>query len=513
MKYEIDGVIYEIDSSDLAKYKDPKTGELNLDIFAEDVANAVRDTDISQKLDAAETAATDWNEANNILKETGNFIRPGGSGAWLRTLAAGALPFTSEAEAGLRSALGDETYSQALDAARQSRDDYAAAYPMKALATSVAGGMIPAIATFGAASPISAARTATTGARMLRGLGTGAGLGALYGFGNSRGGFENRLGDALLGMGVGGVAGGLTPAIAAGASGVRNELATFAKGLGKYRLSPEEVEQFMVQAATQNTTTAGKYADILSIGAKAGAEDISDAGVNLKNLYQTAKHMGVPELYTGKTPGGITMGKLLAASESPGYNAKNQAFNTFVSQNQETVEGGIAAASQFLKKHPSAQNVLKQLKLENVDPDTFKWWQNIEQGLTNKLPPKYDYNKLPPAKKKIADAVKEISLERERLFPGVQKANVNMASGISEQKQAGNVLSQRLNTLAQRPSQEQRLGSGVFGFVTKRLDPIMERGRARQLIRTGKPYEGISDKNSRRASELVDSILRSVVSW
>ena len=92
-------------------------------------------------------------------------------------------------------------------------------------------------------------------------------------------------------------------------------------------------------------------------------------------------------------------------------------------------------------------------------------------------------------------------------------ANTNMSSGIADKKQAGAVLSSRLKTLATRPSQKREGGGGFWGFITNKTDPILERGQARQFIRKGEQYEGISDKNSRRASEAVDSIMRALVSW
>ena len=127
--------------------------------------------------------------------------------------------FGDEAVAAIRPYLHEgETYDSALkdqrDALAQAREDR----PGYAYGGEIAGAMAVPTTVLGQGGGL--------GARIAGSAATGAGQGALYGFGAGEGGFDERARSALISGGIGGAVGAALPAIGAGIQKIGDKLAT-----------------------------------------------------------------------------------------------------------------------------------------------------------------------------------------------------------------------------------------------------------------------------------------------
>lgn len=120
------------------------------------------------------------------------------------------------------------SYEQALSEERAGVKAAREQYPVSSFAAELTGSALPAIATLGAAAPVTAARTGSLAGNIVRGagygLGIGTGTGAISGFGTGEGSFENRLESAKYGSLVGGATGTVLGSFVPAASGVARSL-------------------------------------------------------------------------------------------------------------------------------------------------------------------------------------------------------------------------------------------------------------------------------------------------
>lgn len=544
--YEVmleNGQIVEVDDSSLGNYVNPETGELQLDIVAQELNKVLNEQPAQQQQTGMSAEQKDaFGSANKTLQQTGKFITPRGDnlGGALRNVAVGAIPASDELEAYLRSPnnlqdryreelnslteeekqllrnnptalksfaqnLETSEYEKYLQNARESQKGFAAQNPITATILQIGGGLASSLLPFGFAS-----KGATLASQAGRGALAGLGQGAVFGYASGEGGVSNRLDDALFAGLAGGAVGGVVPAVMPGLKVIGGTANRFVSGLGQERLPAKQVEAFILNNALQNTPEARLNASILGAGSRAGAQDIYKPAYYLNDVLKTANKLNVPSLYQGTTPAGTTINDILKATKSPVYTASQETFSEFAQNNPMTTKGGIAQASQFLKRNPVANKVLNEIKgFENVDPDSFSWWQNAERALTNKLPKNYDPLKLKGGSKKIYDAVQDISKTREGLFPGVSATNINYATGKATQDTAEKVANQRLGSIVQTP-QQKGTGGGFLGFISNRIDPIFDRGRARQLIKTGTVEEKLTPKAIRNVGTATDAVLRAL---
>lgn len=93
-------------------------------------------------------------------------------------------------------------------------------HPVVSVAGEIAGGIVPALLTGGAAAP------ASLGGAVVRGAATGAGYGAVYGSGGAEGDLTDRLVEGGQGALVGAALGGAIPGVLAGASSLARKAAT-----------------------------------------------------------------------------------------------------------------------------------------------------------------------------------------------------------------------------------------------------------------------------------------------
>lgn len=132
--------------------------------------------------------------------------------------AAGGLTFefSDEIEAGLRSLIGDETFSEELAQIQAERDQFRVDNPILSTAANVTGAIgsiaVPAGAIARTGGAAGRALRGTTGVgRVARGAGAGATVGGLAGAGAARGGLEERLEGARTGAQTGAVVGAALP--------------------------------------------------------------------------------------------------------------------------------------------------------------------------------------------------------------------------------------------------------------------------------------------------------------
>lgn len=534
MAYEIDidGQRYMVDESSLDKYRNPETGELQVDIFTQDLqeelGNASNQTGMSE-----ETKAT-FQNANKELQQFGLQINRGNNiGGAARNFAMGAIPGTAEAEAALRATkqkiedfdptirkpksgqTWNEAYDKYLENARESREGYKSANPTKALALQISGGIAGSLLPFGVA-------TKATKLPLLARTGlAGTGTGAAFGFGNSQGGFENRLTDALTGGLVGGGIGVAAPIAAYGVGGLRNTISRVKGGYGA-ALPQEQIENFMLSETLKPTTESRSLAATLGYGAARGAKDIEKAGYELLNMRDAMNNMVKPSAYTGKTSGGTTAKEFLKATQHPSLTKAKQDFGDFV-ESLPTLENPHRTIDSLLSDNQTAINVLNENSKRFVtmtedgiykvmDPSDFGYWQTAQQVLTNKLPKRYDPSKLTGAKKEIYDAVQKISKTRNELFPGTQKVNAEYASAIADQKALDKQVNNRLQTMS-RMQEPMSLPGGAIPTIGFVFGPPRQRGLARELIRTGQIREPVSQRGYQTGGALSDSIIRSLFNF
>lgn len=163
-----------------------------------------------------------------------------------------------EAEAWLRSKLGDDSYEQNLKQINQEAGQFSKEHPVLAPSLEFAGGAAPLAASYliPAAAPVTTARTLSTLAKLtenpyVRGAVTGAGTGAIAGSGaaepDSR--MEGGIGGATLGAGLGAT----IPAAIRGGSGLVD--------YAKQRINPSE--DLINRAALEKMSGALEQSDML----------------------------------------------------------------------------------------------------------------------------------------------------------------------------------------------------------------------------------------------------------
>ena len=477
-------------------------------------------------------------QANQDLSELGmNINRGRNTGGALRNLIQGALPAMAETEAALRATKQavrnidpvvsaekktDETWNEAYDRylenARESRAGYRSAEPSRALALQTLGGLASALTPFG---------RAVQGARLpllaRTGL-TGAGLGAAFGFGNSQGGFENRLVDALTGAGVGAVGGVVAPIATNILGGTKNFASRFARGYAK-DLTPEQIEPFMLSKTLAPTTESRALALKLGTASSSGAKDIENAAYDLWKLKNAMDTRINPASYGGKTAGGTTARDFLKATEVPTMTQAKKDFGEFVASTP-TVENPTRPAQAILEKLDKNQTAVKILDenadkflitssdgiVSPMDPSQFEYWQKIQQILTNKLPKKYTPSRLTGRQKDIYDAIQEVSKVREKMFQGTKSINRQYSDAIADQMVANKQLNERLTTMSAQQKPES-LSGGVVRMMEALTMPAYSRGLGREIIKKGAQVPAATPRAIQKGSSVTDAILRGLESF
>lgn len=519
---EIDGQIYEVDDSSLGQYVNPETGELELDVFANDMATHLKgeNTTPGSQTGLSEEQKSAIKSADEVLAEL-NQQFPRKSPMWaggVRSFASGAIPFADEIEAGARSVFTDTPYEEYLNRANESKQRFAADHPIGSLLASGAG----TIASFAVpGSPLAkGAQWASKGANWGSKLGRTAllegGTGALWGFGEGEGGFGNRLSNAGWGLGVGLTGGVAAPTASLLGSGLNRSIKNLGYGIGS-KVTPQQVDDFVLKNLLTEEGT--KTADILKRAVWQGAEDIGDPLTSLnatwKEAHTKTANLKNPRNYKTPSSGGTTVSKMYDVTPSSYTQAKAD-FADFVEANPAVqTDTGWKAGAEFQKRNPSAAKILEKTKgLDTIDPDTFEWWQKAEQTLSAKLPKKIpDATKLTGETKKIYDAVNDISRTRETLFPGTQKINEQYLAGRVNMSNQPAKTGAKLRYLDAKTT-PYRVDGGVFTAIANALYRPFDRGIARRAIKSGVvPTKEVSTETYKKANQVFDALGKSLLGW
>ena len=532
------GQVVLVDSSSLANYVNPDTGELEIDIVARDINDDMQaeqqkqpqtgmtaelqkqpQTGMTAELQkqpqtgmtAEQRAAFD--AANDVLQQTGAFITPRGDnfGGAARNFAAGLLPFNEEIEAGVRSLFGTGTYEEYLQNARDSQRGFAEVHPDLATALQIGGGLTSALLPFGWAS-----RAATIPGLMARGTALGAGSGALYGLGAGEGGFNNRLDTALTGALSGAVGGAVAPLAITGLGNAGRRVY-----LGLKRELPEsQISNAILDFAVQPGTKGKKKAAYLRQASLAGAEDIENAAENLQLKIQT--HSGlkrnpyVAELtkspyWSEQTP---STERILSAVKSPAKTAAEESYANWAATTPERVPNAGLSVNKLLSEEPILnQAINKELKLNAPD------WEgqplSSREGLRRILEVLRDSSKKAPT-----DAIssKDRALNRgrakldnlaETLYPGFRQQRQIYRAGEVSQDIATKTALDRVRSIAQRPIEENPEVS-LTGLARFAVKPYY-RGRGRELILNNGELQNVAPWKLQLGDSTVDALIRSII--
>lgn len=178
-----------------------------------DQANATQPETQNAPPEPPSLADTVVNKAFNGL--LGNYWDEAGA-----AIDAGLKPLTGDfGNPGSNAETFSQRYEENLAANRAALKAGGEQYPVASTAAELAGGIIPAIATGGAAAP------ATLGGAVARGALTGGVYGAVYGSGGAEGDLTDRLKEGAQGAAIGAALGGVVPAAIAGVSNVAKRAA------------------------------------------------------------------------------------------------------------------------------------------------------------------------------------------------------------------------------------------------------------------------------------------------
>ena len=226
--------------------------------------------------------------------------------------------FGDEIEAGLRSPFDSKKRAATLDKVRGDIKAYQAARPIESLAYEVGGAAAPALFTFGATAPASAAATgARVGSRYLpaalrgtgilstagRGAVIGAGQGGLYAAGTGEGGAADRL-KRVPGGAVGGAAAGAGGSVVLGGvanlSGKLVDIARQKLGAGGSRAVTAELQRL---ATESGKTVDDIAADLASGRIMAENATLADAVRNLARMVGGEAQADMRQGLTARTAG------------------------------------------------------------------------------------------------------------------------------------------------------------------------------------------------------------------
>ncbi|WP_426115915.1 hypothetical protein [Pseudomonas sp. DSP3-2-2] len=212
------------------------------------------------------------------LRSAGDGITFGLQDEILAGLDAAAQPLFSIPENGSSADSWRERYDENVANQRAQLKTGQEQHPYASVAGSIAGGVVPALATGGASMA-----GQTVGRAFTQGAGIGAVYGGLYGAGSAEGDLGQRVPGALQGAALGAVVGGALPAVIGGVRGAANAItspemraqAQLNKALDRDNLTPEQFRQQYDELATQQPGSA--------IPADAGGENVRGLVERLAN--------------------------------------------------------------------------------------------------------------------------------------------------------------------------------------------------------------------------------------
>lgn len=219
-----------------------------------------------------------------------------------------------EAEAWLRSKIGEETYAQEMEAIKQDYAKYSQENPFIAPVAEFAGGVLPMAASYfatpftgGATAPAAIATTARTAGALktlaqnpyLRSMLVGGTTGAVAGAGSSDPG--ERLEGAVPGAVVGTVLGGATPVAMRGAGAGYNWLKDRLSGSAEYldRRAAKKVNEALTRSGLTPAEAEARVAADIGMGVPSTLANVSKPTVSLGEVVATKGENAADIMETG----------------------------------------------------------------------------------------------------------------------------------------------------------------------------------------------------------------------
>jgi hypothetical protein len=233
--------------------------------------------------------------------------------------------FSDEIEAAVKAAFTKGSYQDNVEAVREGIKQYQKQNPVAAMSSELAGALLPAAVTMGAAAPAVAARapqlagavTRSTqavtsalpsamqgtniGAQVSRGALYGAAGGALGGAGQAEGDMSSRLQGAAVGAGLGGAIGAAVPPamglIGYGAGKARDVLGRsgaaaqqkasqlIIQGMERDQLTPQELQRRLMQSTPGKPTTLADIGGESLLSRASGAVNVPGAAKSEKGEF------------------------------------------------------------------------------------------------------------------------------------------------------------------------------------------------------------------------------------
>lgn len=465
-------------------------------------------------------------EANAKMADIDRALHPGGKFGYTRNVLKGLVPGAARAEATLRSgSVSNEDYEKYKKWAERSAQEYAEANPGKAMRARIAGALVPsAIATalsFGTASAPAAANVANAARvasvantlnkaklaeRSLRGLGGGAGVGALYGFMDEPSeSLADRLGTATGGAIFGGAVGGLAPLGLSATGTALSATKRFFKGIPLESLTPQQVEDFVLKSGVlKNTPEMALDAEVLRRASAAGATDIYKPLYNMKETIRASSGMKKPEVLYNPVKESASAYEILSAGKAPEIELAAKRYADFVKSVKDTPGQGLVA-KEFLKRNPVAKEAIKgHPAFKDLPVGSFEWFKNMNSALDNIMPKNIQDKSMTLRNNKLLTAKEDLKNIREMIHPGSAQADLDYAVGKAWETEGRQVLSDRLSEMANLPTEKNP------SISSKELLAIFthpyKRGKARELIKKGDLYLKPSAK-TQAANQILDQAI------
>lgn len=385
------------------------------------------------------------------------------------------------------------SYDEYLQNARDSYKGYAAEHPGRATAMQIGGALLPSLLTFGATAPATAALT--TGQMIGRGALTGLGMGGLQGYLTGEG--DNRINNAITNAGIGGLVGGVAPAVIKGGQNVLNWASQIKKGMGKNVARTEAGRRMidLVSGANDDYIDNTMY---LGLGAMKGEEGIQKAAKDINVLRKEAQK-ATQKGYNPNVVDGYS--DLTQSLKTPEMLAADKAYVDFAAKVPEGTNSGMAVNS-FFKKHPVAEDIYLKYgeKMPNVKPNSFEGMRDINEALRNRLKRAVS-SKDEALVDDILSAQKDLSIIRENTTPGIKALDKVWSKARNKQDVVDDIFFDNVKKIA-NPKELLSPEISTTG-AARTMWPARVRGMSRELLETGK----VAPAGQGKFNQAVENIL------
>lgn len=406
-----------------------------------------------------------------------------------------------------RKAMLNTEYKKALSDVQAEQDLFAERHPYWNTGLTLAGALVPT----GGAVAGAAKGTMGLGANMLRGAGIAGLEGALYGFGSGREG--ERLSNAGWGALTGGIVGAAAPLVLAGASSAGNAIKRIVQGT-KEGLPEEQISDFILRRTIQPGKQSALEAKVLADAAFDADEAIFNAATNLNSKWNAMRNLRIPQVvekatnapWSAATP---SAQRILDAIETPTLKGAKAAYRAFDAATPTNIKGAGLAFQRLAQEEPAVVRLINKELRENAPdwidvPFTSRaGLKRMSEVLTSDLPKS---NLTGIKARSVERGIKKLDDLTEALYPGSRAIDQQYAAAKAVQEYADKVATNRLAQMAQLPFNP-NFEVSATGAGKLALRPWV-RGKARELITTGRLYEGVPMYIHDPAREATNAILQ-----